>query len=484
MRKYIVVLLTVLILLTAATVAQAAPQVVLNNNYLAFDVPPTIENGRTLVPLRTIFEALGADVKWDGNTQTVTATNSGTEIKLVIGGQAYKNGNPVNLDVPAKITEGRTLVPLRFVSEAMGCTVGWDGASQVITISSAESTGAEPPSFAAEVHFIDVGQADAIYIELPDRNDILIDAGNKADGPTVVNYLKNEGVDDIELLIATHPHEDHIGGIPAVLDAFKIEEIIDSGKSADSDIFDEYAAKAKAEGSTWQADNHQAYTFGNTALQILTGPETWEDLNDYSVVCRLDTGDVEMLFTGDAEGPAEAALSGQLDADILKVGHHGSLTSSASTFLARVKPEVAIISVGTNNRYKHPAEETLQRIKNAGAEIYRTDYNGNIDIVTDGKTYEVKASRRGPIETSTPPILTLPEVQPVTPQPEPQVQTVPEQPQEPMAEGQYVGSSESDKYHYPSCRYAEKISAENRVWFKDEAAAQAAGYIPCGVCKP
>jgi len=465
MRKYIIILLTVLMLFTAATVAQAAPQVVLNNNTLFFDdVPPTIENGRTLVPLRTIFEALGAGVQWDDNTQTVTATKASTEIKLIIGGQAYMNGKPVNLEVPAKIIDDRTLVPLRFVSEAMGCQVAWDEASQIITITSAGSTGSEPSSFAAKVHIIDVGQADAIYIELPDHNDILIDAGNKADGPTVVNYLMNKGVDDIELLIATHPHEDHIGGIPAVLDAFIIEEIIDSGKTADSDIYKDYAAKAKAEGVAWQPDNHQALTYGNTALQILTGPENWEDINDYSVVCQLDTGDVEMLFTGDAEGPAEAALSGQLDADVLKVGHHGSSTSSSTSFLNKVKPQYAIISVGANNRYKHPSDGTVQRIKDAGATVFRTDLNGSIIVETDGKTCSVTPWHLSPEDTIK--------------------QQMQPQPIQKNAEGMYVGSSKSDKYHYPNCSYAEKITSENKVWFKDADAARAAGYVPCGVCKP
>lgn len=483
MRKYIIVLLTVLMLLTAATVAQAAPSVILNGQSMTFDVPPTIENGRTLVPLRTIFEALGAGVQWDGSTQMVTATKANTEIKLVIGGQAFKNGKPVNLEVPAKVVDGRTLVPLRFVSEAMGCTVGWDGTNQVITISSTGYTGSEPPSFVAKVHVIDVGQADAIYIELPGHNDILIDAGNKADGPTVVNYLQNEGVDDIELLIATHPHEDHIGGIPAVLDAYIIEEIIDSGKTADSDIYKEYAAKAKAEGTSWQPDNHQALTYGNTTLQILTGPENWEDLNDYSVICLLDTGDVEMLFVGDAETMAEANLLAQsniITSEVLKVGHHGSSTSTSALFLERVKPEFAVISVGTGNKYKHPSEETVQRIKDAGATVFRTDINGNIVVETNGKTCTVTPWRLAPVEATTPQV--QPQVQPVTPQP--QVQPVPEQPQVPVTEGQYVGSKESDKYHYPSCRYAEKITSENRMWFKDADAARAAGYVPCGVCKP
>lgn len=130
MRKLIVASLTLLLILTTAGIAHAGPQVVIDDQSISFqDTQPIIENGRTLVPLRATFEALGADVQWNGDTQTVTATKGSTEIKLVIGGQALKDGQPVNLEVPAKIIDGRTMVPLRFVGEALGCQVGWDGVS-------------------------------------------------------------------------------------------------------------------------------------------------------------------------------------------------------------------------------------------------------------------------------------------------------------------------------------------------------------------
>jgi len=450
--------LVLAVILMGTTPIMAAPTVFMDGIQLSFDVPPVIENDRTLVPMAAIFTALGAEVSWDGDTYTVTAVKTDTTIVLQIGNTtAYKNGQPIVLDVPPKTINDRTMVPLAFVGNALGANVSWEEATQSIYITA--SSGQQ-----IKVHFIDVGQADSIYIQLPDHKDILIDGGNVGDGTTVVNYLKAQGVDDIELMIATHPHEDHIGGLPAVLGAFQVDEIIDSGKTATTKIYSTYSATAQAEGCTWLADNHQSLTFGNVALQILTGPETWQEVNDYSVVTRLTDGNIHFLFEGDAQADAEAALQGDISAQVLKVGHHGSSTSSSPSFLSRVHPQAAIISVGAGNTYGHPTQATLAKLQAAGSTIYRTDLNGNIVITTDGVTYTVATDKSLPAPTA--PVITL-------------VPTTPAQ-----SAGVYVGSIKSDKYHYPSCTYARKILAENQIWFASEAEALAAGYAPCGVCKP
>ncbi len=453
----------ILITLLMCTVpVMAVPTVTLNGQQLSFDVPPVIDNGRTMVPLRAIFEAMGATVTWDQATNSASAIKGDTTVIIQIGSTTPTiNGQVKQLDVPAKIVNDRTLAPLRFVGEAFGGTVLWDPDTELITILSTPGSGASQIT----VHFIDVGQADSIYIQLPDHNDILIDGGNEADGSTVVNYLKSHGIDnDIELLIATHPHEDHIGGLSAVLNAFKVDEIVDSGATASTKIYSTYVAAAQAEGCTWLADNHQTFTFGDVALQILTGPETWQEVNDYSVVTRLTDGNIHFLFEGDAQADAEAALQGDISAQVLKVGHHGSSTSSSSSFLSRVHTQAAIISVGTGNTYGHPTQATLAKLQAAGSTIYRTDLNGNIVVTTDGNTYTVAIDKSLPVSTA--PV--------ITPMP-----TIPAQ-----STGVYVGSIKSDKYHYPSCTYAHKILAENQIWFASEAEALAAGYVPCGVCKP
>ena len=459
--KGIISLVFIVLLMCTAPVL-AAPTVNLDGRQLSFEVPPTIENGRTLVPLRAIFEAMGATVTWDQTTYCATAAKGDTTVVLNIGSTVPTvNGHIKQLDVPAKIVNGRTLAPLRFVGEAFGGTVHWDPNTQLISMLSAP--GSEPAA-QTKVHFIDVGQADCIYIQMPDNNDVLIDGGNVEDGPAVVRYLKSQGVDDIELIIATHPHEDHIGGLPAVMDAFKVEKIIDSGRIHTTSFYRTYLAKVKAEGAIYEENNKQTVNWGNIVLKIFTGDKTWQEINNESVICQLDTGEIEFLFMGDAEILAESLLPVAIRSDVLKVGHHGSDTSTGVGFLSRVAPKTAIISVGNDNVYGHPSPQTLSTIQAVGATIYRTDLNGNIIISTDGKTYAVSTAKNLPV-----PIAQL-----VTPEPMPPAQS----------RGLYMGSSKSDKFHYPNCSSGQTISLANRIWFASEAEAIAMGYVPCKVCKP
>ena len=163
----------------------------------------------------------------------------------------------------------------------------------------------------------------------------------------------------------------------------------------------------------------------------------------------------------------EQSLTGTLNAEILKVGHHGSSSSSSLAFLNKVNPEVAVISCGAGNTYGHPHQETLKNLENVGAKIYRTDLNGTVVVRTNGHTYSIVTEKN---------LTASPIHQPAG--------TAPALLSDEPTSWVYVGSSKSDKYHLPSCRYAENILPSNQVWFSSKAAAQAAGYVPCQVCKP
>ena len=163
----------------------------MNNNAINFDQQPIVENGRTLVPLRAIFESLGAEVDWDSKTQTIVGTKGDTTVTLVVGNTtATVNDNVVELDVPPKIINDRALVPARFIAESLNCFVGWQEKTKTVYI----TDGNSKPQRSLSVHYIDVGQADSILILLPNGQNMLIDGGNNADGPLVVDYSKNQGM--------------------------------------------------------------------------------------------------------------------------------------------------------------------------------------------------------------------------------------------------------------------------------------------------
>lgn len=401
MRRPLLILgLSIVLAFILTLPAAAQPTVTVDGRTLAFDVPPVVEQGRTLVPLRAIFEALGADVTWDVATQTVTGAKDTTTVRLTIGSTtAHVSGRAVTLDVPGMIIDGRTLVPLRFVGESLGAEVAYDSATRRIIIRSAGDVPAPPaptvPATAALIHFIDVGQGDAIYIELPNNIDILIDAGPRGAGSTVVEYLRSRNVDDIEILVATHYHADHIGGMPEVFRAYDIAKVISPGTGYHTRTYEEFMAAVETEGAVHRAATPGlAWTFDEYVFKILGPQREHDNHNNESVVAKLRGPALAVLFTGDAEVEAEAdMLQKDIRADVLKVGHHGSRTSTTDAFLAAVSPDVAVIPVGAGNRYGHPHRETLDRLSAAGVKTYRTDLHGTVVIRTDGKRYTVQTQK-------------------------------------------------------------------------------------------
>jgi competence protein ComEC len=223
-------------------------------------------------------------------------------------------------------------------------------------------------------------------------------------GPTsasVLAYLQSQAVANIDLLVATHPHADHIGGLADVLAQYQVSEIWVSGDTATSQIYQDFATAVAAEGATVR-DVTRSYTTQMNGLDIVVlNPmsELTGDPNEDSVVFRLTCGGVSVLLTGDATSDSEASMLAAglvLNSDVLKVGHHGSSTSTASAFLAAVTPKDAVISVGAGNTYGHPTQETLDRLAAAGATVYRTDQDDTVVLTSDCSTYSITTSGTPP----------------------------------------------------------------------------------------
>lgn len=246
------------------------------------------------------------------------------------------------------------------------------------------------------VHYIDVGQGDSMLIQAGDAN-ILIDAGENDKAGEVVAYLNSVGVETLDMVVGSHPHSDHIGGLDVVIDTFDVKQVImgDVPKAIipTTRTYTDVLQAVKNKGLTITlAHPGDSYEIGGGTLSVLGPVEDYDDLNDTSLVMKFTYGDVSFLFTGDQEAGAEKDLlnsGADVSATVLKVGHHGSSTSSSEEFLAAVSAKCYVIEVGEGNKYNHPHAEIREKLRNTGKPVYRTDLNGDIVIATNGKTFDV-----------------------------------------------------------------------------------------------
>ncbi|MDP8214288.1 MAG: helix-hairpin-helix domain-containing protein [Candidatus Euphemobacter frigidus] len=251
------------------------------------------------------------------------------------------------------------------------------------------------------VSSIDVGQGDSILIECPNGQNILIDGGKRNAGSKVVEYLKERGVSRIDLLIATHPDADHVGGLPAVINNFTVKKFMDPGKPHTSRYYEDLLLLIKDKKIFYELGRQgNEYQFGEVKMRILSPPDSlFEDTNDCSVVTEFQYGDIKILLTGDAAKEAELRMLNKKRlsrCQILKAGHHGSRHSTGDYFLLPVKPEVALISCGRDNAFGHPKREVLDRLDAVDCDFYRTDERGDIRVETDGKVYQVILEKKEP----------------------------------------------------------------------------------------
>lgn len=237
------------------------------------------------------------------------------------------------------------------------------------------------------VHYIDVGQGDSELICCGGEY-MLVDAGVPEAGETVVKYLEELGVEKLAYVVCTHGHADHCGGLDEVVKAFEVETVFTSPYAGDGGSYEYFVSAAEERGLALEApDEGVHYRLGEASFEFIGPLSDHEDLNDDSLVFRLEYGDTSFLFTGDMTSTGEKELiesGAELKSDVLKVGHHGSRGASCYQFLYEVEPQIAVISCETDNEYGHPHEETLSRLEDADATIYRTDLEGSVVIFSDG----------------------------------------------------------------------------------------------------
>lgn len=323
---------------------------------------------------------------------------------------------------------------------------------------------------------IDVGQGDSILVEFPDQQTMLVDAGDTEHGDTVVNFLRQRHISRINLLVATHPHEDHIGGMEAVLANFPVDKVWDSGYNQGSVVQERFLTQIRNESIRYGTPRQGFSTeMGGTRIDVLapkvllSGTES--DANNNSLVLHITYHAISFLLTGDMGKEERDTISSWPTAEVLKVAHHGSYTGTDLPFLRMVRPRLAIISCGLHNSYGHPHRETLIALQEAKTELKTTALVGTVVVSTDGNTLTCgvdQSSQPEQIELNVP--LVEQKINPLN--------TTSNMP----VSMRYIGNLHSKTFHRPSCTALP--AAHNRVVLPSREVAISQGYHPCGRCRP
>jgi competence protein ComEC len=331
---------------------------------------------------------------------------------------------------------------------------GLPAASELSDSAGASAAGLEKAGFS--VKFLDVGQADSALL-CCGGHWMLIDGGNVEDGSYVVSALTKEGVKSLDYVVNTHADEDHCGGLAGVLAKFPAQHVWSSAKSYSSKAFSNFVKYAQKQGRSVEIPKAgDSFKLGAAEVTVLGPIKKYDGNNNNSIVLRVVYGKTSFLFTGDAEREEEKDIldsGAELSATVLKVGHHGSDTSTSYVFLREIMPKYAVISVGKDNDYGHPDKTTLSRLRDAGVTTFRTDLQGTVTAVSDGKTVTMTTEKQADQQA----------VNPTS-----------------ASKTQYIGNTNTKVFHAPDCA---RLPAEaNRIYFDSYEDAIAAGYHPHAAC--
>lgn len=352
---------------------------VLNGTASQFSVDWDAAHNRITVVTRAAYVPLGTELQ-TGADNSASAVLSSQSLEI--------DGKTVSL-APYNIG-GSNFFKLRELGAALGFGVAYDAEKNSVAVTSgaAEKT-------ALTVSFIDVGQGDSVFID-DGTYEALIDAGTAEYGETVSSYIKPYVDGDLDLVIATHAHADHVGGLAQVFADYQVDEVIDGGSTATSKSWTSYHAAAVSEPNcqfVYDSDMTLAMADGAT-LRIIEALDGDKNENNNSVAALLTYGKVKALFTGDDEAAAEAVLAGKVeDVDVFKAAHHGSRTANTMALLEAAKPEYVVVSCGKDNSYKHPHLQALENFAAVGATVYSTMTSGTVVMTTDGTTYSFNTDR-------------------------------------------------------------------------------------------
>lgn len=379
-----------------------------------------------------------------------------------------------------------------------GCSGGGkassQGTSEQPSSSQSQSQESEAPAGAgsadAQLHFIDVGQGLSVLIE-SDGHFLLFDGGDRKTSSLVVSYLKEQGVETLDYVIASHYDADHLNGVVGALNAFQVSQVLAPDYETDTKVFQSFqSAIEKNRIPLSHPAPGDSFTLGNASFTVLAPQDkSYQNANDYSVAIRLTAGDVSFLITGDAEVESEAEMvkSGlPLESTVYVAGHHGSASSSSWDFLQKAVPEYVVISCGAGNSYGHPHAETMEKLQSMEIPVFRTDKQGTVTVSTDGTSLTWSADPCNDYSSGDPddkPARPAGSGQPALPE-----ENAPDQEAAESGSHTYILNTNSKLIHMPDCKSVTDMSEANKQTWSgesyDKCLEEHPGYRGCKSCDP